>query len=72
MLSIIGALIPIALKFVGMWLDKSAADAEAKKAFIDFISQINKSGLISLEMRLKSQTEQEEQLKKAWEDDKKA
>lgn len=72
MLAIIGALIPIALKFVGMWLDKTNANNEAKRSFLQFIDDINKAGLISIEMRFRSEAEQTDQVKKEWEDDKKA
>lgn len=43
MLAIIGAVLPLALRIVGMFLDKSQADKETQEAFLRFTELASKS-----------------------------
>lgn len=56
------ALLEIGLKLLGFLLDKSAADSELKKKFLDFIGALEERQLISVGLKL-SYKEQLERLK---------
>ena len=60
-----GTLLDIALKLVGMFLDKSAQSAEAKKSFLKFIGELEEKQIVSSKLRLSYA----EQLKKLKEDE---
>jgi len=60
-----GTLLDIALKLVGMFLDKSAQSAEAQKSFLKFIGELEEKQIVSSKLRLSYA----EQLKKLKEDE---
>jgi hypothetical protein len=66
MIEIVSQLIPVGLKLLGLWLDNSKADAESKAAFLTFVRALNSSGIIQVSVRLRSQLEQEQQIKDQW------
>ncbi len=45
------ALAPIAMKLLGMWLDRSADQKQAKKRFLQIVDQLSKKSLASSELR---------------------
>lgn len=50
-MSVLLAILPVALKLIGWILDKKQANDETMKAYLELIAAANKNGLVSIEMK---------------------
>ena len=64
--SLLGLVIPIGLKVLEYFLDKSKQDAEMQKLFYDFVERVNKEYLNSATMRVHAKARMESIMKKAF------
>lgn len=46
-MSIIGAVLPLIIRLIGMWLDSRDADLDTKKAWLNFVNMLGAKGMIS-------------------------